>query len=130
MLLYHINLGWPLLDETSRLVGPGGPPEPRDEEARGGLQAWDRFAGPTPSFLERVFYHRPEANADGWAEARLENPALAGGLAFSVRFRPEELPQFVQWTMTSEGIYVVGLEPATCRVGGTRPKRRRAASSG
>jgi galactose mutarotase-like enzyme len=28
------------------------------------------------------------------------------------------LPQFVQWTMTGEGTYVVGLEPATCRVGG------------
>ncbi len=48
----------------------------------------------------------------------LENPALAGGLAFSVRFRPEELPEFVQWTMTGEGAYVLGLEPATCRVGG------------
>ena len=35
-----------------------------------------------------------------------------------MRFRPEELPHFVQWTMTGEGAYVVGLEPATCRVGG------------
>ena len=24
----------------------------------------------------------------------------------------------MQWTMTGEGTYVVGLEPATCRVGG------------
>ena len=45
-------------------------------------------------------------------------PRAAGGLAFSVRFRPEELPEFVQWTMTGEGAYVLGLEPATCRVGG------------
>ena len=37
-----------------------------------------------------------------------------------MRFRPEELPYFVQWTMTDEGTYVVGLEPATCRVGGYR----------
>ena len=120
MLLYHINLGWPLLDETSRLVGPGGgePPEPRDDEARAGLENWDRFAGPTPGFRERVFYHRPVAGADGWTEARLENPALAGGLALTVRFRPEELPEFVQWSMTGEGTYVLGLEPATCRVGG------------
>jgi Domain of unknown function (DUF4432) len=35
-----------------------------------------------------------------------------------VRFRPEQLPEFVQWTMTGEGTYVLGLEPATCRVGG------------
>lgn len=121
MILYHMNLGWPLLDETSRLVGPGRsgePPEARDGEARGGLGAWDRFSAPTPGFRERVFYHRPVAGSDGWAEARLQNPALADGLAFSVRFRPEELPEFVQWTMTGEGTYVLGLEPATCRVEG------------
>jgi len=120
MVLYHINLGWPLLDETSRLVGPGrpGPPEPRDEEADRGLEAWDRFSTPAPGFRERVFYHRPAAGEDGWAVARLENPALSGGLAFSVGFRPEELPEFVQWTMTGEGTYVLGLEPATSRVEG------------
>ena len=121
MLLYHINLGWPLLDETARLVGPGDPgepPEPRDGEAQKGLKHWDSFATPTLGFRERVFYHRPRADAQGWAEARLENPSLEGGIALSVRFRPEELSQFVQWTMTGEGTYVVGLEPATCRVGG------------
>ena len=47
-----------------------------------------------------------------------QNPSLGGGIALWVRFRPEELPYFVQWTMTGEGTYVVGLEPATCRVGG------------
>ena len=124
MLLYHINLGWPLLDETARLVGPGETPVPRDEEARGELETWDRFAAPTPGFKERVFYHRPVAGAGGWAEARLENPALEGGLALAVRFRPEELPEFVQWTMTGEGTYVVGLEPATCRVGGYEAEKR------
>jgi hypothetical protein len=121
MLLYHVNLGWPLLDASARLVGPGDPaepPEPRDAEAQKGLKDWDTFAAPTPGFSERVFYHRPRADAGGWAEARLENPSLERGIALSVRFRPEELPHFVQWTMTGEGTYVVGLEPATCRVGG------------
>jgi galactose mutarotase-like enzyme len=121
MLLYHVNFGWPLLDESARLVGPGDlgePPEPRDAEARKGLENWDTFAAPMAGFRERVFYHRPRTDAEGWAEARLENPSLEGGIALSVRFRPEELPHFVQWTMTGEGTYVVGLEPGTCRVGG------------
>jgi hypothetical protein len=119
MVLYHINLGWPLLDETSRLAGPGKPrerPEPRDAVAKTGLDTWNRFVAPTPGFEEKVFYHRPAAGIDGLAEARLENHAL--GLAFCVRFHPEELPEFVQWTMTGEGTYVLGLEPATCRVEG------------
>ena len=64
---------------------------------------------------ERVFYHRPAAGLDGWPK-RVENLAL--GLSFSVGFYPEELPEFVQWTMTGEGTYVLGPEPATCRVEG------------
>jgi len=119
MVLYHIILGWPLLTETSRLAGPGRPeepPEPRDEEARTSLDTWNRFAPPTPNFKERVFYHRPTAGTDDRAQARLENPEI--GLSFSVGFSPDELPEFVQWTMTGEGTYVLGLEPATCRVEG------------
>ena len=119
MVLYHINLGWPLLAETSRLAGPGRPeesPEPRDEEARTGLDAWNRFAPPTPNFKERVFYHRPLVGTYERAQACLENPEL--GLSFSVSFSPDELPEFVQWTMTGEGTYVLGLELATCRVEG------------
>jgi hypothetical protein len=119
MILYHINLGWPLLSETSHLTGPGRlaeQPEPRDDEATTGLDAWNRFAAPMPGFKERVFYHHPAAGTGGLAEARLENPDL--GLTFSVRFRPEQLPEFVQWTMIGESTYVLGLEPATCRVEG------------
>jgi hypothetical protein len=127
MLLYHVNLGWPLLDETARLTGPGRPgetPDPRDGDAQEGLDAWDRFTAPQPGFRERVFYHRPGADAEGWAGATLENPALDGGLALSVRFRPEELPEFVQWTMTGEGTYVMGMEPATCRVEGAAAEEK------
>jgi hypothetical protein len=126
MLLYHINLGWPLLDESSRLIGPGksgDAPEPRDEDAREGLKSWNRFDAPIPGFQERVFYHRPEADAEGWAEARLENPGLAGGIALRVRFQPEELPEFVQWTMLGESTYVLGFEPSTSRVGGYEAER-------
>ena len=34
MVLYHINLGWPLLDETSRLVGPGEPENRRSPRTK------------------------------------------------------------------------------------------------
>lgn len=126
MLLYHVNLGWPLLAESSRLVGPGAPgepPEPHEAAPSGSAEAWDRFVAPRQDFKERSYYHSPRAGADGWAEARLENPRLAGGLAVRVRFRPEELPEFVQWTMTGEGTYVLGLEPATCRLRGYPAER-------
>ena len=33
-----------------------------------------------------------------------ESPSLEAGIALSMRFRPEELPHFVQWTMTGEAM--------------------------
>lgn len=120
MLLYHINVGWPLLSEFSRLSGPGAPgvpPEPHESFPRN-TGAWDRFAGPTRAFQERSDYHRPIPDKEGWAEVLLENASVPGGVALRVRFRPDELPEFVQWTMTAEGTYVLGLEPSTCRLRG------------
>lgn len=121
LLLYHINFGWPLVDVGARVVGPGSAgaaPEARDAAAAAGLATLDRVDAPVPGFRERVFFHHPRPDAAGWATARIANPALAGGLCVTVRFRPEELPEFLQWTMTGEGMYVVGLEPSTCRAGG------------
>ena len=90
MVLYHINLGWPLLAETSRMAGPGrsgDPPQPRDEEARTGLDAWDRFAPPTPNFKERVFYHRPAVGTGGRAKLRHTDRAEACSLGPVYRLR-------------------------------------------
>jgi hypothetical protein len=125
MLLYHVNLGWPLLDEDAVLLGPGSePPEPRDADATAGLDTWDRSEPPSAAFREQVYFHRPRAVADGWAEALLQNARLAGGLVFRLRFRPDQLPEFVQWKMMGEGTYVLGLEPATCRVSGFESERQ------
>lgn len=104
-------------------ASPGQLPEPHEAGTLEGRETWNRFAAPTPEFRERSYYHRPRAGSDGWAEAQLENPTLAGGLALRVRFRPEELPELVQWTMTGEGTYVLGLEPATCRLTGYAAER-------
>jgi hypothetical protein len=124
LLLYHVNLGWPLLDEGAVLSGPGSDaPEPRDAEAAAGLDTWSRVEPPAADFREQVYFHRPRPAGDGWAEASLRNDRLAGGLAFRLRFRPEQLPEFVQWKMMGEGTYVLGLEPATCRVFGYEAER-------
>ena len=64
------------------------------------------LAAPTPGSRENVFYHSPRVDADRWAEACPEKPSPEGGMALSVRFRPEELPQSLRWAMIGEGTYV------------------------
>jgi hypothetical protein len=123
MLLYHINLGFPLLDESSELVAEPHPVEPRDTAAEPGLHEWMRFQKPTLGYAEQVFYHDLPADKNGWASVHLVNRARKLGL--HVRFQKATLPNLVQWKMMGQGTYVLGLEPANCRVGGRSQERAR-----
>lgn len=112
MLLYHMNLGWPLVDEGAVLEAPPHPVEPQTEHAARGLEAWSQITAPVPGASEQVYYHTIPADADGLATMRLKNTCL--GLSFAVTYRVAELPWLIQWKMLGEGEYVLGLEPANC----------------
>ena len=112
MQLYHMNFGWPLVGEKTRLVAPPHAVTPRDAEAAKGIGEWDRFLPPTPGFAEQVIYHDLPADADGFCSMKIANPAFGADVVLS--FRKEELPYLVQWRMPGVGDYVMGLEPANC----------------
>lgn len=123
MILYHINLGFPLLDETCRLIAEPHAVEPRDAAAVPGVNDWMRFQPPTHGYAEQVFYHDLPADEKGWAGIKLINPMRH--VSLSVRFQKATLPNLVQWKMMGQGTYVLGLEPANCRVGGRSQERAR-----
>lgn len=112
MILYHLNLGWPLVDEGARLDVPSVETVPRDENAAAGLSTWARFEAPVAGGPEQVFRHRlPSAES---FTAAIDNADL--GLRFAVTFDTAELPALFQWKLMSAGAYVLGLEPANCPV--------------
>jgi len=125
MILYHVNLGWPLLSPESRIEAKTKNVQPRDERAEEGLASWNRFAEPALNFREQVYYLDLEPGKDGRAEVALVNPELEGGLAFVVRYRVEQLPRFILWKMLASKEYVVGFEPANCLVEGRAAERAR-----
>ncbi|MGE5673245.1 MAG: aldose 1-epimerase family protein [Mycobacterium leprae] len=122
MLLYHINLGFPLVDAGSRLLLPPHPVRPRDEDAAAGLAAWDRFGEPDPAYREQVFYHDLAPGPDGTVTATVASPS---GLGCYVQYQAASLPRFVQWKMQGAGEYVLGLEPANCLPEGRARERER-----
>lgn len=123
MLLYHINLGFPLLDESTELVSKPHPIEPRDAIAEPGLTEWMHFQPPTPDYQEQVYYHDLPADENGWACLALLNRARH--LELGVRFQKTTLPNLVEWKMMGQGTYVLGLEPANCHVTGRSQERAR-----
>jgi hypothetical protein len=82
-----------------------------------------KFGIPTPGYAEQVFYHDLPAGQNGWAGIQLVNRARS--LVVSVRFQKATLPNLVQWKMMGQSTYVLGLEPANCRVGGRSQERAR-----
>ncbi|MBG0771593.1 MAG: aldose 1-epimerase family protein [Anaerolineaceae bacterium] len=112
MILYHFNLGFPLVSADSRLHLDALDSKPRDEEAEKGFEKWNQFQDPTPGYQEQVFIHRPAPDDQGLAKIEFTNPEL--GLGVRWRYDPKALPYLMEWKMMGEGAYVVGVEPANC----------------
>ena len=125
MILYHINLGFPLLQAESRLIAPSEEVIPRDEVATAGITEHTRFQAPAPGYAEQVFYHRMRAEADGFVKVVVVNDAL--GLGLQLRYRQEELSEFTQWKQMGWGTYTLGIEPGNCRSEGRLAARERGA---
>ena len=125
MILYHCNFGFPLLGPNSRLAAPSLKVEPRDDVAVQGVDQHATFEKPTPGYAEQCFFHHLTADEAGFVVVKLINPEL--GLAFQLRYRREELPEFTQWKQVGQGTYVVGLEPGNCRPEGRSAARQRGA---
>lgn len=98
-LLYHINLGYPLVDDgtTVRIAGEDEP-----------IVA----TAPQPGFAEVVTEHDVSSRDDGAPQVTVLAP---DGLELSLRFSTSSLPHFYVWYMVGEGAYAIGLEPSTVR---------------
>lgn len=105
MVLYHVNLGWPLLDEGSVVEIPHVSVDPRDSDAEQGLGHQYEIGGPVKDFREQVFIHQP--GTERWATVTNQ----ARKLRFTLRYS-DSLPAIFEWKMTASQHYVLGLEPA------------------
>jgi hypothetical protein len=120
MILYHINIGFPIVDATTELLTSPAQVRPRDAVAEEGFGQYNYFQEPTPEYAEQVFYHDLTPDTEGFVHVALVNPAFQGGqgIGIYVTYRQAELPYFTEWKQMGEGDYVVGLEPANCLVEG------------
>jgi hypothetical protein len=121
MMLYHFNVGWPLVSPAARLMLHATGVRPRDADAAEGAGRERECEPPSAGYREQVFYHDLVADAGGFTTAALVNMPL--GLGIFVRSRKAELPFFTEWKMMGEGMYVVGLEPGNCLVEGRARER-------
>jgi len=122
MVLYHVNIGWPLLDESAVLDIPSLEVATKDGPASADPVDWQTIEAPQHGYRERVFSHR--FVEQGVVRVALDNPDL--DLRFELGFDSSTLPALHQWKMSGEGHYVMGLEPVNVSTFGGRAGARAA----
>ncbi|MFC1692084.1 aldose 1-epimerase family protein [Candidatus Latescibacterota bacterium] len=120
MMLYHVNIGWPVVSEYSRLVIPSAQTLPFDDNARSEPDQWSTFLPPQKDYKERVYLHDLKTTQNGIVNVSLVNDEKEIGVY--LRYSKEEFPYFIEWKMMGQGEYVVGIEPGN--VNGNRARMR------
>jgi hypothetical protein len=126
MLMYHINVGHPLLDAGSRYLAPISDvvwaAHAGDNYRRQDV-GYHTMAEPRLDFHEQVWQHEMAADESGDVPVALVNDRI--GLGFEVTTRKEQFPCQYEWQNLQAGQYVIGIEPSTHHVLGNLAARDR-----
>ncbi len=112
-MLYHINLGLPLLSEGATVVAPVAELAPKDDRSAAEIEHWNQVPAPQSGYSERVYFATLHADSQDASAVMLRN--ADGESGFGLTIDRSTLPYFTLWknaAAASDG-YVVGLEPAT-----------------
>jgi hypothetical protein len=101
-MLYHLNIGYPLLDADTRMGGVD-------------TAFAEQFSSSPPrtsaDTVERFDPVTPLADADGDAIIVLDN--RSAGVHFELGYDRTTLPDFGVWRAYQSGIFALGLEPSS-----------------
>ena len=108
VLLYHINFGYPFLDECLNMDIPYAVRDARTEIAKARFNEADRITAPVDGGDEDVYFHEMREG-----RVKLFNPVLNIGV--ELNYSKEDFPCTLEWKSMISGDYALGIEPATTR---------------
>jgi len=120
MYLYHVNVGWPVVDEGAEYLIPAddGVPVAVYETA-----SYRRLTQPTRGAREECYEHEVLAGPDGRVPVAVVNRER--GVGVYQLYRRDQFPFHTMWRMLGEGDYAVAMEPTTNRDAGRFDARER-----
>lgn len=105
----HLNYGYPLLEEGTRLEIDSLETIPRNEVAAQYLDTWKEVEAPQYPYPERCYFHKIRQDENGMSEYTIFNEKRSIGV--NIQYDGNDLPFFCEWKMLGKGEYVLGLEP-------------------
>jgi len=120
MLLYHCNVGYPVVDHGSQLLVPA-----RSTTTDYGvpITGYRTLSAPISDFTEACFEHELAAEPGGTVPVAVVNGSLRLGV-YQV-FRIDQLAHHTVWRMMGEGTYALAMEPSTNRDAGRWDAKQR-----
>ena len=121
MFLYHLNFGWPFVDEGTEFVAPiAGHLWQSDSIAEQGI-SYRHLPEPQRGMVEQVTEHELIAGPDG--RHRVALIAKDGARGIDLSWDAAGMPNFFEWQNLRDGAYAIGLEPSTNSVMGESAAR-------
>ncbi len=113
--MYHINFGFPFLDEGLELNIPKGKIIPRNPCSADFIDERLSITLPEDNMPDHCFFHLLKERD---VRVDLKNKNL--GIKASISYNGETLPFLVQWKSMCSGNYVLGIEPGTSMIRGRK----------
>ncbi len=110
-MLYHINVGYPMLDEGARIVGDVAEYRPRTPFSAECAGEMYRVGAPLPDIEETCYFMTLNT-----PEISIVNEKI--GKSLTVSYSADTLSCFVMWKSMVSGDYALGFEPATTELDG------------
>ena len=105
-LLYHINVGYPMLDDGVKVIADVESYTPRTAWAKQNEATMYEMNASTPNQEETCYFLNLKK-----PEITLVNGKI--GKEFTVSYSGDTLPCFVEWKSMASGDYALGVEPCT-----------------
>jgi hypothetical protein len=122
MILYHINIGYPVIDEKSRFICNSKEIIPAGARSKEKIKLYDQIQAPTKGEPEHLFFHDFKTDEKGMTSCGIINHDLEFGVY--LKYPKKHLPKFTQWKLMAEAEYVVGMEPGNCNPIGRAEARK------
>ena len=108
-LLYHVNLGYPFLDEGGKIDADIKAVTPRTPWAEENLAGWETVIAPEDNREETCFFLHMN-------EGCVHYTTPTNDKRFTLSYTQQTLSEFIVWKSMASGDYALGLEPTTTQL--------------
>lgn len=125
MILYHINIGFPIVDKSSKFLSSKTKVTPFSDDDKPGLEKFASFEEPIPEAKNELYIHDIKEDDEGNANVAIINPQFNKneGIGIWLKYSKKSLPYFLQWKSYQYGEYVGGIIPANSLIRGRNVER-------